>query len=258
MLLPKKSRDGFTLIELLVSFAVLAVLVTVLASAFSHFAGLTSASGKRIEANNQSRTVFDRMGFDFGSSARTGGVKLVFGKNQKISGANDVVNDSVVMLVDARSTERDARLARVGYEVGMDEEDETSKVKVAALLRCVEPFRWEDSTLKTSWSSSLQKQPLGWGVFRMELSFLKTDGTVTANPPDEAELAAVICSTASLDEKTFAQLTDDQFDNLADRLPNAVDGRFPLSDWSAAKFENGYPSSVKQNVRFQQRQFYLR
>lgn len=252
----KQLSAAFTLIELLVSFAVLAALVTLLASTFSNFAGLTSASGKRMEANNQIRTVFDRMGFDLGASVRTGGMTMTFGKNKQISGSDDEVNDSVYMLADARSTEADSRLARIGYEVAAQQNEATS-VPVEALLRCVEPFRWNDSTTDTRLGSNAQKQPLGWGVFRMEFSFLKTDGNIVANPPVMDELAAVICSTASLDEKTYARLNDDQRESLAKKLPDARDGRLPIADWKADLFD-GLPAAVKQNVRFQQRQFSLR
>lgn len=247
---------GFTLIELLVSFAVLAALVTLLASTFANFAGLTSSSGKRLEANNQSRTVFDRMGFDLGTSVRSGEVNLNFKKDQQASDGRSTVNDSLMFLVDARTIQADSRLARIGYEVDF-EKNQASNIEVGSLLRVVEPFLWGDSVANASVSSNADRQPLGWGVFRMEFSFLKTDGTYVADPPAVDEMAAVICTTAALDEKTYAQLSASEVRRLAESLPNARDGRLPISDWNVSQFD-GFPQTVTQNVRIQQRQFYLK
>lgn len=249
-------QSGFTLIELLVSFAVLAALVALLASAFSNFAGLTSSSGRRLEANNQSRTVFDRLGFDISSSIRNSEVKLNFKKNEQAWSGSPGVNDSLTLLADARSTQGDSRLARIGYEVETSR-NEASGISVKSLNRLVEPFQWSDSVSQNQFGGSVEPQPLGWGVFRLEFSFLKTDGTLVASPPPADEMAAIICSTASLDEKTYAQLSDEELNRLSGCLQDAADGKLPLSDWNVSRFV-GFPPAVSQNVRFQQRQFFLK
>lgn len=247
---------AFTLIEVMVSCAVLAVLVALLSSTFSNFAGLTSSSGRRIETGNQIRTVFDRMAFDLSSAVREGGVEIRFAKNARVIGGLATVNDSMELLTDARSTSASSRLARVGYEVAEDENPAVAK-PLQSLFRCVEPFLWTDDTGDAGLTANAERQPLGRGVFRMELSFLKTDGSLVAAPPSADEIAAVVCSTAWLDGATYGQLPDGTAEALAAALPDAVDGALPLSNWSADRFA-AFPPAVGRNVRFHQRQFYLK
>lgn len=243
------------MIELLVSCAVLALLVTVLASTFSNFIGVASTSGKRLETNNQMRTVFDRMSFDLASSIRTGGVKVKFNKNAQVSGVSETKNDSMSFLTDAR-TKSNSRMARVGYEVSSDKNLATN-VSFLSLYRGVDIFSWDDNAGSVALTNAADWQSLGRGVFRMELSFLKTDGSLVAAEPSEEELAAVICSTASLDEASLSKLTDDEKSSLIEALPDAPDGALPLSNWTEDKFSS-LPVFVRQNVRFSQRQFYLK
>lgn len=249
------SPAAFSLIEILVACAVMALLVALLASAFSGFASVTQSSGGRLDANNQVRTTFDRLGFDLASSVRNADLRIDFRKNAQADDAAGTMNDSLVLLADARSTEAGARLARVGYEVGPSADVGGSD----CLLRCVEPFLWTDSTLNTGLTGAGEKQPLGRGIFRFELSFLKTDGTLVASPPAADEISAVICAAASLDYGTLAKLPGMGvgMSDLAAALPDAVDGKLPLSDWSPGVFSN-LPRPVIQNTRFHQRYFYLR
>jgi len=247
---------AFTLIEVMVSCAVLAILVALLSSTFSNFAGLTSSSGRRIETGNQIRTVFDRMAFDLSSSVRDGGIEIQFAKNAQVNGGAATVNDAIGLLTDARSTTAGSRLARVGYEVA-DDQNPAVQSPLMSLFRCVEPFLWTDNSAETGLSANAERQPLGRGVFRMELSFLKTDGSLVAAPPAADEIAAVVCSTAWLDAATYAQLPDGTMQTLAAALPDAVDGALPLSSWNADRFAF-FPPAVARNVRFHQRQFYLK
>lgn len=249
------ARDAFTMIELLVSCAVLALVVTVLASTFSQFVGLTSNSGRRLESYNQMRSVFDRISFDLASCIRNGAVVMEFRKNQQAANGADTRNDSMSFLTDARTSGASSRFARVTYEVFSDENTATAR-KLFSLYRGVNPFLWTDNTRDmkiagTDW------QPLGRGVFRMELSFLKTDGTLVANPPPQDEIAAVICSTASLDESSLGKLSEGQIEELISLLPDAEDGVLPVSNWTAGKVSS-LPPFVTQNVRFAQRQFFLK
>ncbi len=245
---------GFTMIELLVSCAVLALMVTVLASTFSHFVGLTSNSGRRLESNNQMRSVFDRMSFDLASCIRNGGVVMEFKKNEQAANGEDTQNDAMIFLTDAR-TSSESRFARVAYEVFGDENGATAR-KFFSLYRGVNPFLWTDDARDMKIAGA-EWQPLGRGVFRMELSFLKTDGTLVANPPAQDEIAAVICSTASLDESSLGKLSGDQIKDLITSLPDATDGVLPISNWTVDRLSS-LPGFVAQNVRFAQRQFFIK
>jgi len=246
---------GFTIIELLVSSAVLALLVTALAATFSNFIGFTSSSGKRLENNNQMRTIFDRMSFDLSSSVRNGGLEVIFSKNAQARGGGSTLNDSMIFFTDAR-TAHDSRLARVAYEVDQGGNAATG-VQFSSLFRGVDPFNWSDNPGSTTMSTMTDWQELGRGIFRMELSFLKTDGSLVGAAPDQDEIAAVICSTASLDESSLSKLSVGERSLLISALPDAQNDELPLSKWSADQLA-GLPPFVRQNVRFSQRQFYLK
>lgn len=247
---------GFSIVEILVACGVLAILVTILASAFSGFASLASSSGGRLEVNNQVRAAFDRLAFDLGSRIWNDDVQLDFRKNATISGGGVSNNDSLVLLVDARSTEVASRFARIGYEIGR-ETDAASGIAGDGLLRRVEPFWWSDDLLNASLTSAAVRQLLGGGIFRMEISFLKRDGTVVASPPPQDDISAVIVSTAALDERTLSKLSVDQLSSLAQELPDAVDGKLPMAEWRPEGFVS-VSRAVAQGVRFHQRYFYLR
>lgn len=252
----RASETAFTLIEILVASAVLALLVALLATSFSRFVGVTSTSGKRLGVSNQTRSVFDRMAFDLKSSIRNSGMEITFLKNKQATGGTGTLNDSMTFLVNARTPSASSRFARVGYEVD-DEASSLNGTSPTSLMRCVEPFLWTDSIASPSPTSNAEKQVFGRGVFRFELSFLKTDGTIVSDPPvKQSDISAVICSTASLDESSFAKLSFSERTLLASMLPDSVNGSLPLSVWNVGSLA-GLPRPVMQHVRFNQRIFNL-
>lgn len=60
-----RPHAAFTLIEVLVAMAVLAVIVVMVANLLSSATAVTTLSNNHMEADNQARTVFDRMALDF-------------------------------------------------------------------------------------------------------------------------------------------------------------------------------------------------
>jgi len=73
------SRHGaFTLVEMLVSIAVLAILGVIVAQILSSTTKTATGSEKRIDANNQARLIFDRMGSDLGAIAKNSSVNFLF------------------------------------------------------------------------------------------------------------------------------------------------------------------------------------
>lgn len=261
-----RSRDlrpraaGFTLIELLVAFAVLIVLVSILASVFSNFAQITSSSNRRLDSGRQVRAVFDRLGFDLNSAVKNGGVNIQFLKNQSASPTGQAdVNDAIVMLADARSTDATSRLARIGYDV-RDVQSQSRNTMQPSLMRHVEPFMWDDDVVKDiALTSSATTQTLAPGILRFELAFLREDGEIVAAPPPADQIKAVICAVATLDEESMGRVQQSDIDALIGALPDAVDGNPPLAQWDiqGSALQN-VPQSIAENVRFYQRYFYLK
>ena len=75
------SHSGFTLLELMVSIAVLAIIVVVVAQMLGMAGFLTTNNDKHMDANDQSRMVFDRMANDFARMVRRKDVDYIFWKN---------------------------------------------------------------------------------------------------------------------------------------------------------------------------------
>ncbi len=248
---PARRSDAFTILEILVTCAVLALLTTILAGLFSNFVGLTDSSTDRIESGNESRTIFDRLAFDLDASVRRGGIGIEFLKNSQAVGSVTSPNDAIRFLAATRTTSAASRFARIGYEVG--EATSTSPGYAStALLRCAEPFLWTDDVTRVDPSAAADLQPLGRGVFRLELAFLTTDGTLVATPPPADEISAVVCATASLDADSLAKLTSAQRASLATALLDAANGSAPSTAWTVDDF-SAYPPFVGRNVRFNQR-----
>lgn len=61
-----RGRDAFTLVEMLVSLCVLLILVGVIFQIFSLATKVSLSGNKRMDADTQARSVFDRMAVDFG------------------------------------------------------------------------------------------------------------------------------------------------------------------------------------------------
>ncbi len=252
------------MIEVLVGIAVLTVLTTLLATAFSSFTRVTSNSNQRIEVNKLTRAVFDRMAFDLGSAVTTGGVHPDFRKNQKLPTGSDSRNDAMVLLTNAKTGDPDGRLAKIGYGIG-NYDDQSRDMSIRTLLRYTEPFGWDDDTTLIEVTNGAAAQPIAPGVLRFELAFVDRNGDVLAGPPaGNADSTAVrefydnleslICTVATLDPDSLQKLTDAQLTSIVNRLGDATDGDPPLANWQGEQFED-LPDPVAQGLRFHQKYF---
>lgn len=263
----RKRPAAFTLIELLVGFAVLAVLVTLLLSAFSNFTDLTTNSKKRIDIGKFSQTMFDRMAFDINSAVSSGGVRMDFRKNAILPGGIASKNDALVMLTAAKTRDPLSRMAKIGFAVG-PYQDQSRGGTIQSVLRYVEPFTWSDDTTTIDFTSSNDAQPVAPGIIRFELAFVNSNGEIVAEPPatgatEEEErmfhqnLASIVCTVATLNEDSLHKLTDVQRDEIANRLTDATNGQSPLALWQAVDFSD-LPRPVQQGLQFHERYFLLK
>lgn len=257
---------AFTLIELLVGLAVLSLLVTVLLAVFSNFSQVTSNASKRIESNKQSRGIFDRLAFDFGSVVTSGGVQMEFLKNQPLPNGVASQNDSLVLLTDARTRDAGSRLAKIGYGVG-PYETRSRNMTLDTVLRYTEPFGWADDTTSIEITNGADAQAIAPGILRFELAFVDKEGNITSAPPAGAStsevvrefhknLAAVICTVATLDEDSLQKISEADRDVIVTRLGDAVNGVAPLSLWQQVDFTD-LPGAITRGIRFHQRYFRL-
>lgn len=86
------SKRAFTLIELLVAMAVVVLLMTGVIAILTSATALSGQSRKHIDADNEARMVFDRMGADFSRMLKRADVDYIFSKTaggSSTMGAND-------------------------------------------------------------------------------------------------------------------------------------------------------------------------
>lgn len=252
-------REAFSIIEMLVATTVLALLTVLLATAFSNFAQMASTSSSRMETSKQARTLFDRMAFDLGAAVRSGTAKIVFIEDGALAGATASNNDALLVLTDAKTSDRFGRLAVVGYEVGTYP-DQTLGQDVETVLRHVEPFDWWDdtTTISIAGGDDAFSQPIAPGILRLELAYLMADGEILGEPPGTlAGLDAIICAIAILDEDTTRRITPGQRAQIAGMLGNAETNQTPMAVWQNTDL-SALPTPVIQGLRFHERIFRLR
>src|SRR5205807_2092790 len=75
-----RRSPGFTIVELLVSVAVLVVLVLLISRLFSSAATITTSGNKRMDADAQTRPLFERMAVDLSQMVKRSDLDF-FGKN---------------------------------------------------------------------------------------------------------------------------------------------------------------------------------
>jgi type II secretory pathway pseudopilin PulG len=90
---PTRPLEAFTLLELLVSMSILTLLIVFVAQLVSSASAVTTNSRKHMDADAQARLVFDRMAVDFGRIAKTKSADAVFYKNT--ASGTSAINDAM-------------------------------------------------------------------------------------------------------------------------------------------------------------------
>jgi prepilin-type N-terminal cleavage/methylation domain-containing protein len=165
-------RRGFTLIELLIATSILVLLVVMVSQMVQGVASGTSASTHRIDADEEVRTIFDRMGEDIASMIQRPDANPLWLTNN--SGNN---NDSFYFLSQAPASyagasSNNSQIALIGYTIGTN-----------GLQRLSQGLGWDDSLLQftngavSTNASSTNFVTIGPSVFRMEYALLMKPGT---------------------------------------------------------------------------------
>jgi prepilin-type N-terminal cleavage/methylation domain-containing protein len=162
-------QAGFTLVELLVAIAVLAIILVAAATILSTTAALTTVTNKHMDANDQARMVFDRLGNDFARMVKRKDVDYIFWKNT----GNDVMyfytegasyfDSTTFSLASGYTAATGGYMAEknsvslVGYRV-----NNTATVGVAPyyqLERLGKALSWDGGAYNSAPSSNNSKQP---------------------------------------------------------------------------------------------------
>lgn len=235
---------AFTLIELLVAVAVLALLSVLLLQMIGMSSSVISTSTKKLDGLLGAQFVLDRIGFDLDARLRNPQMRESLTK----AGGNDVL--TVFSEVDAVPPATGRRAAWVGYQVSPS----------LQLERGVAGIGWTQTLPQSApaWSG-LQGDVLAEGVLRMEISYIRKDGTFedSTSLTDFSDVAAIVVTVAVLDPESRKSLTPANLTALQGALgdPSAADGPALLASWEANLMGSGLPLKAIQATRFFQRTY---
>jgi prepilin-type N-terminal cleavage/methylation domain-containing protein len=202
--------SGFTLIEMMVSMTVL-VLLVLMATKILNGTTLAATNGrKRLDADSQARMIFDRMGGDFGRMVLRKDLDCLF---KKVTG-----NDSLFFYSEAPaffSGSNQCSISLVGYRINLNQDPSDPNKTIPQLERLGKGLNWDGnggaapsaypvflsftgtdagpdsastlfsgpwSNLMSATGSDPDFQVIGEQVFRLEIAFLLSDGTVSNQP----------------------------------------------------------------------------
>jgi len=219
---------AFTLLELLASIAAFILLVLFIAQLVTNVISATSATKRRLDADDQARLVLDRVGEDLSAMVKRSDVDALFSKNDNGNDRIFFYSETPGYLTGQSSAASSVTL--VGYTI----DSSASSLTTNMLERCAQTCTWDGSlgapfltyaggsswaplaastlaanSLVTAATPDDNFHVLGEGVFRIEFCFLLKDGTYSINP---------------ILTQTPASWSGGTFFNSATQPPTASDG----------------------------------
>jgi len=183
-LFPQKRRnrtEAFTLVEVLVACAVLVLLVVMVAEMVGSATSVTSASKKRLDADDEARLVFDRMDADIALMLKRPDVSPLFQTNANSNDPTDL-NDAFFFYSQApasstNTTVNNSQIALIGYRVVSTNQNAQSN----GLQRLGIEESWDALSFITNVSTNgvddTNYHLIAPSVFRMEFALLMKPGS---------------------------------------------------------------------------------
>jgi prepilin-type N-terminal cleavage/methylation domain-containing protein len=288
----KRRRQAFTLIEMMVSIAVLVMLVILMAQLMNSATLVITQGGKKQDTDNQARAIFDRMAVDFAGVVRRQDVDYIFAKQAG--------NDTMYFYSQASAyfdqTIGDAAkspISLVGYRVntnyqlerlsrGLTWDGQVGPSPAPGSIIFLTPSGsltpLSSSTIAGNWASAVGTGPsysngtgadyhvIGDQVYRLEVSFLQSNGTISTSVTSYNGLqgvSAIIVAVGMLDTTSrfvvppSGQITSTVGTPMVNALPDAVDGVAPLQTWKASSYltTSGIPAAAAGQLRIYERTF---
>lgn len=245
---------GFSLLELLVATAVLMAILVMVLGLTSNTLSLTQLSTQRIDADMESRQLFDRLSSDFARAIIRQDLPPVL--------QNAPAGDEIRFAIETDGYEGDRSVSTVSY-----------RIRNYKLERGLDEKSWTTNQLVFGGTalpnvSDNQFDVLASQVFRFELAYLMKDGSIVSAPGNSWDnINAVIVGVAILDETARKKMSGSAAD-LASLFPDfseAANGQKSdniLQQWSSVMAAPGFyqgdenfPAAVKSAIRIEQRYF---
>lgn len=243
---------GFTLLELLLATALVTVVMIVLLSLTTRTAEVTDSSRARMQSEGGLRGALDRLSADFSGGVFRDDLPVEFSKQNG--------NDSFTFTTAAEGYGGKRGITRVAY-----------RVQDGNLERGAQGSDWINPPLEFGGGpvppvADADYDQLAERVFRMEVDFLLSNGTIVSSPAPTSweNVRAVIVTLASIDERALLRV-DGEAADLESLFPDppAVDAR-SAERWLAqledpSLFPGGAPPTpILQGLNVRQRIFPIR
>jgi len=293
-----KRRDlssAFTLIELVLAIGVLVMLVILIGHLMNGATLAIKQGGKRMDSDSQIRVIFDRMANDFGAIIRRKDVDYIFAKQN----GNDTMyffSEAAKYFDTSVSDSAKSSLALVGYRVnsnfqlerlsrGLTWDGQVGPSPAPGSIIFLTPSGsltpLSSSTIAGNWAAAVGTGPsysngtgtdyhvIGDQVYRLEFSFLQTNGTISTSVTSYNGLqaiSAIIVGVGMLDDTSRllvappnGQITSTVGIPMVNALPDAVDGVAPLQTWKASSYmtTSGIPAAAAGQLRIYERTFFF-
>lgn len=300
----KPNAAGFTLLEVMVSVSVLILLVVLVSKMTEGVSRTISENNKHMDADAQARLIFDRMANDFSAIILRDDVDCAFIKQTPGNDslfffsespasfdptAQACVKSSVALVgykIDSK-----LRLERLGMGLSWDggPNESVQPTIPGSMVHLTYPSLplgtvsavqqasltpTSASTITGNWpvtvasdaATNTNYQVIGDQVYRMEISFLLTNGILSNNPfitdPGNSrfnfhEVSAIVVALAILDTNSRKVVLNTG--QMVNALRDSVEGTSALESWNNSNYlsASSIPNSAVSQIRFYQRYFYL-
>jgi len=275
---------------MLVAISVLAVLVLLITQLLNNAAALTTSGDKRMDANSQARSLFERMALDFAQVIKRSDVSYYVKTAATPMTGNDLVG--FYSAVPGYYLTTPSPISVVAYRVNSDS---SNSVAYNCLERMGKGLDWNGAsatnipvvfrplTLHGTWPSVASSsayddtdparrtyEVIGPQVFRFEYYYLeKATGNLVAYPAAWTSLsavaiedaAAIVVAIAVIDPKSKVLLSNSQIAALVESLPDYASGLRPgelLAQWqSVLDNTTNMPHPAVSGIRLYERCFYI-
>ncbi len=252
-------------------------------------------SGKRMDSDSQVRVIFDRMANDFGAIIRRQDVDYIFAKQN----GNDTMyffSQAAKYFDSSISDSAKSSLALVGYRInsgfqlerlsrGLTWDGQVGPSPAPGSMVFLTPSGsltpLSGSTIAGNWAAAVGSGPsysdgagddyhiIGDQVYRLEVSFLQTNGTLSTSITSYNGLqgvSAIIVALGMLDRTSrllaappSGQITSPIGTPMVNALPDAIDGTSPLQTWKASSYltTSGISQAAASQLRIYERTFFF-
>jgi hypothetical protein len=275
---------------MLVAISVLTLLVLLISQLLNNAVALTSAGGKRMDADSQARPLFERMALDFAQVIKRSDVSYYVKTAATPMAGNDLVG--FYSTVQGYYPTTPSPISVVAYRVNSDSSNSGAYNCLERMGKGLDwngasstnvPVVFRPLTLHGAWPSVASSSAyddtdpakrtyeiIGPQVFRFEYYFLeKATGNLVAYPAAWTSLsdvaikdaAAIVVAIAIIDPKSKILLSNSQIATLIESLPDYASGLRPgelLAQWQLV-LDNmrNMPRPAVAGIRLYERCFYI-